>query len=83
MVTVVVLCACLCVCPDTLFWQYARLKVMKVNVKHQICGNIKMAFFLKLSYFKVRAFFLLTSAGAAILAYIYTYNNIIIIFMTI
>ena len=33
--------------------------------KHQICGNIKIAFFLKLSYSKVRAF-LLTSAGAAI-----------------
>ena len=26
-------------------------------VKRQICGNIKMAFFFKLSYSKVRAFF--------------------------
>ena len=27
------------------------------RVKRQICGNIKKAFFLKLSYSKVRAFF--------------------------
>ena len=37
------------------------------RVKGQICGNILMAFFFKLSDSKVRAFFLLTSAGAAIL----------------
>ena len=35
------------------------------RVKRQICGNIKKAFFLKLSYSKGRAFSL-TSAGAAI-----------------
>ena len=39
----------MCVCPDTLFWQYTS----------DLRGNIKMAFFLKLSYsILFRAFFL-------------------------
>ena len=33
------------------------------RVKRQICGNIKMAFFLKLSYSKVRAFFTYLGRG--------------------
>ena len=57
-VTVVVHISCMClsvsVCTNTLFWQYAQLED---RVKRQICGNIKKAFFLKLSYSKVRAFF--------------------------
>ena len=74
-VTVVVVCVCVCVCvcvsvcPQMIFWQYVhvRLKYNEIyhRIKHQICGNIKKAFFFKLSYSKVRAF-LLTSAGAAI-----------------
>ena len=32
-------------------------------VKRQICSNIKMAFFLKLSYSKVRAFFIYLGRG--------------------
>ena len=52
------------VCPHTLFWQCAQLKALRKipsdHVKRQICGNIKLAFFFKLSYSKVRAFFLLT-----------------------
>ena len=35
------------------------------SFKRQICGNIKMAFFFKWSYSKVRAF-LPTSAGSGI-----------------
>ena len=56
----------LSVCPDTLFWQYARLKKYNERyhrVKRQICGNIKMAFYIKLSYSKVRAFFTYLSRG--------------------
>ena len=33
------------------------------RVKRQICGNIKMAFFFKLSYSKVRAFFTYLGRG--------------------
>ena len=54
-VTVVFSCVCVSVCPNTLFWQYAQLGVHRV--KRQICDNIIMAFFLKLSYSKVRVFF--------------------------
>ena len=42
--------------------RHAILAVRAINeryhrVKRQICGNIKMAFFIKFSYSKVRAFF--------------------------
>ena len=73
-VTVVVSCVCLSVCLSVCVSVRTRYsgsaRDYKYNekyhcVKRQICGNIKMAFFFKLSYSKIRAF-LLTSAGVAI-----------------
>ena len=64
--TVVVSCVCLSVCLSVCMSVRTRysgsMRSYKYNerchrVKRQICGNIKKAFFLKLSYSKVRAFF--------------------------
>ena len=46
----VCVCVCMYVCPHTLFWQYARLKVC-------ITKDTIVLIFLKLFYSKVRAFF--------------------------
>ena len=62
-VTVVV--SCVCVCVSVCLSAHAILVVRAIKsitkdtivFKHPICGNIKMAFFLKLSYSKVRTFF--------------------------
>ena len=37
--------------------------IRPVSVKHQICGNIKMAFFLKFSYSLARAVFTYLGRG--------------------
>ena len=67
-------CVCLSVCLSLCLSGHAILAVRAIKsimkdyrVKHQICGNIKKVFSLKLSYSKVRTFSL-TSAGAAILS---------------
>ena len=74
-VTVVVSCVCVSVCLYVCLSEHAILAVRAVRsitkdvkrVKRQICGNIKKAFFLKLSYSKVRAFF--THLGRILCAY--------------
>ena len=62
----VCVCVCVCVCMYVCLSAYAILSVRAIKsiyneiyhrVKRQICGNIEMAFFLKLPYSKVRAFF--------------------------
>ena len=58
----VCVCVCVSVCLSVCLSTHAILAVRATNeryhrVKRQICGNIKMAFFLKLSYSKVRASF--------------------------
>ena len=59
-VTVVVSCVCVCLSVRTRYSGSTRsLKYNKIchRVKRQICDNIIMVFFLKLSYSKVRVFF--------------------------
>ena len=61
-VIVVVLCVCMYVCMSVRTRYSGSTHNSKYNeryhrVKRQICGNIKKAFFFKLSYSKVRAFF--------------------------
>ena len=46
------------------------------RVKRQICGNIKMAFFFKLSYSKVRASFYLPRQGRPSLVDDYSARNV-------
>ena len=64
-VTVVVLCVCVCLSGHAIL----AVRAIKTyneryyHVKRQICGNIKMAFYLKLSYSKVRAFFTYLGRG--------------------
>ena len=60
----VCVCVCLYVCMYVCLSEHAILAVRAIRCitrchrgKHQICGNIKKAFSLKLSYSKVRAFF--------------------------
>ena len=55
----------LSVCVFSLFWQYRDEKYNERyhRVKRQFCGNIKKAFFFKLSYSKVRAFFTYLGRG--------------------
>ena len=64
----VCVCVCVCVCLSVCLYvclsEHAILAAHAIRynerchrVKRQICGNIKKAFFLKLSYSKVGAFF--------------------------
>ena len=63
----VCVCVCVCVCLSVCLSAHSILAVRAIKsimkdkryhrVKRQISGNIKMVFFLKSSYSKVRAFF--------------------------
>ena len=67
----VILSFCLSFCLSVCLSGHAILAVRAIKkyneryhrVKRQICGNIKMAFFIKLSYSKVRAFFTYLGRG--------------------
>ena len=51
-------CVCVCLSGHAILAVRAIKSIMKdIIVLSVICGNIKMEFFLKLSYSKVRAFF--------------------------
>ena len=61
---------CMYVCMSVCLSAHAILAVRAIKsikryhrIKRQICGNIKKAFFLKLSYSKVRAFFTYLGRG--------------------
>ena len=59
-------CRSVCLSGHAILAVRAIISIMKdtiVLIKRQICGNIKMAFFIKLSYSKVRAFFYLPRQG--------------------
>ena len=69
-VTVVVSCVYMCLYVGLSAHAILAVRAIKsitkdtiVLLKRQICGNNKMAFFLKLSYSKVRAFFTHLGSG--------------------
>ena len=68
-VTVVVLCVCVCVSVCLSTHIILAVRAIKCRneryhrVKHQICCNIKIAFFLIFSYSKVRVSFTYLSRG--------------------
>ena len=76
-VTVIVLYVCMNVCMCVCVSVHPHMGLKGYHcIKHQICGNIKMAFFFKLYYSKVRAFFTLPQQGRPSLVDAYSACNV-------